>query len=574
MDDRSIAYFSMEIALDEKIPTYSGGLGILAGDMIRAAAEKKLPLLAVTLIHRMGYFHQELNLYGKQIEKPEPWVVEAYLKEEEPVISVFIEGRQVNLKAWKYEAVGAEGFRVPVYLLDADLPGNSEWDRKLTHFLYGEDPHYRLCQEVILGIGGVKILRALGYNNLQRFHMNEGHSSFLTLELLKEEIVKSGRETASEKEIESVRKKCVFTTHTPVLAGFDRFPLNLVEQVIGSDHIFFNLTNLLSLQGTLDVAHLAFTMSRYVNGVSKRNREVVSKMFGRYTIDSITNGVHAPTWTAEPFQILYDKYIPGWREDNTSLRSALSIPKEELYRAHQTAKKKLLNQVNRLTKEILPQDSFTIGMARRATRYKRIDLVFQDLEVLKRIAKKYPIQFILAGKAHPQDEDGKKIIQHLFELKKSLKDVMEIIYLENYDFSLARIIIPGVDLWLNTPQPPLEASGTSGMKAALNGVPSLSTQDGWWIEGCIEGVTGWGIGESGWDYVTHDDIAQDAFSLYEKLEKKILPLFYENPQSYIDVMRHAIALNGSFFNAQRMLQQYILNAYAFQMVTLQNCREE
>ncbi|MGQ9638739.1 MAG: alpha-glucan family phosphorylase [Thermodesulfobacteriota bacterium] len=561
-DQRTIAYFSMEIAIDPMIPTYSGGLGVLAGDTIRAAADLKVPMVAVTLLHRKGYFHQKLSSDGDQLEEPVEWVIEDFLKEMLPKISVMIEGRTVHVRSWMYEVKGIKGFKVPVYFLDADFPENSEWDRTLTHYLYGGDQYYRLCQEVILGIGGVRMLRALGYNQIGRFHMNEGHSSLLTLELLNEMARSLGRTRIEPLDVEKVREKCVFTTHTPVPAGHDKFPLDLVNRVLEYREQFFEMKDIFCCDGLLNMTYLALNLSRYVNGVAKKHGEVSRLMFAGYAIDAITNGVHAATWISNSFQKLYDHYIPEWRQDNFSLRYALSIQKEEIWRAHQEAKGRLVKLVNREGENLMDANIFTIGFARRATTYKRGDLLFTDIDRLKHISSKVGrFQIVYAGKAHPQDQGGKEIIRQIFQARRALKDEIHIAYLEDYDMELGKIITSGVDLWLNTPEPPMEASGTSGMKAALNGVPSLSVLDGWWIEGCIEGVTGWAIGDWEEKQEKEKDRLKDAFSLYEKLEEKILPLFYIDQDSYIDVMRNSIAINGSFFNTHRMIQEYVLKAY-------------
>lgn len=557
-EERTVAYFSMEIALEGGMPTYAGGLGVLAGDTIRAAADLKVPMVAVTLIHRKGYFYQKLDPSGWQIEEPAAWDAGDYLLEMPERTSVTIEGRTVRLRSWKYEVKGEGGYQIPVYFLDADLPENSPWDRRLTDFLYGGDDHYRLCQEVILGVGGVRMLRALGYRSIERFHMNEGHASLLTLELLDEEAKRAGRQSITHEDIEAVRSRCVFTTHTPVPAGHDQFPLDLVTRVLGRREVY-EMPEVFCCEGVLNMTFLGFNLSHYINGVAKKHGEVSRLMFARYNIDAITNGVHAATWTAEPFQELYDRYIPGWRQDNFSLRYALSIPKPEIWGAHQRAKKKLVQYVNRQTNLGMDVDVFTLGFARRAAAYKRGDLLFADTQRLKSIhSKAGPFQVVYAGKAHPQDTGGKELIRRIFQAKHALQREIKIAYLQNYDLELARMMTSGVDLWLNTPQPPLEASGTSGMKAALNGVPSLSVLDGWWIEGCIEGKTGWSIGDGRGEV---GDRTKDAASLYDKLEKVIIPMFYQDRDRYLDVMLHAIALNGSFFNTHRMIHQYVLKAY-------------
>jgi starch phosphorylase len=473
-EQRTIAYFSMEIGLDPAMPTYSGGLGVLAGDTIRSAADLKVPIVAVTLLHRKGYFHQRLDASGWQIEAPAEWVVEKLLEEMPPRTSVIIEGRTVQLRSWKYEVKGIGGFKVPVYFLDADLPENSEWDRTLTHFLYGGDSHYRLCQEVILGIGGVRLLRALGYDRIERFHMNEGHASLLTLELLDEEARKAGRRRIGHEDVEKVREKCVFTTHTPVPAGHDQFPLDLVKRVLEHSGIIFEMKDFFCCEGLLNMTYLALNLSRYINGVAKKHGEVSRLMFASYVIDSITNGVHAATWVSGPFEKLYDRYIPGWRHDNFSFRYALGIPKDEIWSTHQEVKRRLIHQVNREIGGEMDVDVLTIGFARRATTYKRGDLLFMDIESLKGISSRAgSFQFIYAGKAHPQDQGGKELIKRIFQAKEQLKPDVKIAYIENYDMEIGKMITAGVDLWLNTPQPPMEASGTSGMKSALNGVPYL-----------------------------------------------------------------------------------------------------
>jgi len=392
--------------------------------------------------------------------------------------------------------------------------------------------------------------------------MNEGHSSLLTVELLDEEAKKASREAISHEDIERVREKCVFTTHTPVPAGHDQFPLDLVNRVLENSQIIFEMKDVFCCEGLLNMTYLALNLSRYINGVAKKHGEVSRLMFAGYSIDAITNGVHAATWVSGPFEKLYDRYIPEWRQDNFSFRYALSIPKEEIWRAHQEVKKRLINLVNRETGDEMDVGVLTIGFARRATTYKRGDLLFTEIDRLKSISSKAgSFQIVYAGKAHPKDQGGKELIKRIFQAKAQLNPGVKIAYLENYDMELGKMITSGVDLWLNTPQPPMEASGTSGMKATLNGVPSLSVLDGWWIEGHIEGITGWAIGEHRRDTEESSNWSKDAQSLYNKLEHIILPLFYRDRDRFIDVMRNSIAINGSFFNTHRMMQEYVLKAY-------------
>jgi starch phosphorylase len=556
---RVIAYFTMEIGLDAGMPTYSGGLGVLAGDTIRSAADLHVPLVAVTLLHRKGYFYQRLDTRGWQHEEPAAWVVEDFLSELPQRVTVTVDGRAVSVRCWQYEVTGEGGFKVPVYFLDTDLPENSPWDRTLTHVLYGGDQYYRLCQEMILGIGGLRMLRALGHDRLTRFHMNEGHASLLTVELLDEEVQKAGRHTVTHDDIDTVREQCIFTTHTPVATGHDQFPLDLVARVLNRKDIVTELQEVFCCGGVLNMTYLALNLSHYVNGVTKKHGEVSRHLFAGYVIDSITNGVHAATWTCDPFRRLYDRYIPGWRQDNLNLRYALSIPTEEIWQAHAQAKRQLIQLVNRETNTGMDVDVLTIGFARRATTYKRADLLLTDLDRLRAIAANAgAIQVLYAGKAHPQDQGGKELIARIFQAREKLHPDIRLAYVQNYDLELAKLLTAGVDVWLNTPHPPMEASGTSGMKAALNGVPSFSVLDGWWIEGCIEGVTGWAIGKDGRE---GGDGSRVADSLYSTLEQVVIPLFYHDRQRFLQIMTHAIALNGSFFNTHRMLQQYVLKAY-------------
>ena len=555
----SVAYFSMDVAVDSKIPTYSGGLGVLAGDMLRSAADLEIPMIAVSLIHRKGYFEQRLDSRGNQMESPADWTPETHLERLSPTVSVMIEGRAVRVGAWKYVFTGLTGHSVPLIFLDTDLEENSPADRGLTDFLYGGDQRYRLCQEAILGLGGVAMLRALDHADIRVFHMNEGHSALVTLALLEELAGKRSEKRISETEVEAVRQRCAFTTHTPVPAGHDRFQTDLVYQVLG-DRRADALAQLQLLNGSLNMTELALRLSGFVNAVSMRHAEVSRSMFPDYDIAAITNGVHATTWTAAPLAALYDRYLGDWRSDNNYFRYAMGIPRAEIRHAHEQAKLELLRQVRWLTGSQLDEKVFTIGFARRATGYKRGDLLFSNLERLKQIARQAgPIQLIYAGKAHPRDEGGKEIIRRIFEAAALLAKDVRVVYSGKLRYGFGKVALLRGRYWLNTPLRPQEASGTSGMKAALNGVPSLSVLDGWWIEGHVEGVTGWSIGDA---EETENDSTAEAASLYEKLERVILPLYYKEADQFAQVMRSAIALNGSFFNTERMVSQYVRHAYA------------
>ncbi|RLG14611.1 MAG: alpha-glucan family phosphorylase [Candidatus Nanohalarchaeota archaeon] len=554
-DKRNIAYFSMEIGLDSKIPTYSGGLGILAGDTIRSCADLHIPVVATTLLYRKGYFTQKLDSHGNQTESDVKWKPELFLKKTDKKVIVEIEDRKVAVTAWQYNVTGVAGYKIPVIFLDTNLKENNPYDRNITNWLYGGDWKYRLCQEIILGIGGVRILEALGYNKIKKYHMNEGHSSLLIFELLRRQ--KGRKKKLTRKDYDAVRSKCLFTTHTPVPSGHDHFPLDVVKNslknIISPEEI-----DAMSYQGNLDLTHLAMDNSQYINGVAKKHGEISRKMFPGHLIDSITNGIHSVVWTSKYFREIYDKYIPGWQKDSFSLRYALGIPDYEIWNAHKKAKKDLIDYVNKEHPSAdLKSHIFTIGFARRSATYKRGTLLFSDINRLLEIAqKKGEIQIIYAGKAHPNDSQGKEIIKFIFSKMKELKGKISVVYLENYGIEIAKKIVSGVDLWLNTPQKPLEASGTSGMKACHNGIPNLSILDGWWIEGHIENKTGWSIGTK-----AENSNEEDARDLYYKLDEKIVPKYYNNREQWINIMKHSIAYNASFFNTHRMMHQYVLNAY-------------
>lgn len=562
-DDISIAYFSMEIGLDSAIPTYSGGLGVLAGDTLRAAADAGIAMAGITLLSRKGYFRQRLNEEGWQSEESVNWPVDDYLLPMDVRITVELEDRRVTVRTWRYDISGSSGKIVPVYLLDTDVEGNTDYDRTLTDQLYGGDAYYRLCQEAILGIGGVRILRSLGYTEIERYHMNEGHSSLLVFELMAELTQQQGDDKATAAHIDKVRRQCVFTTHTPVAAGHDRFPMSLALRVLKQCDPFNDCAEEICCDNELNLTHLALEASYYINGVAKKHREISRKLFEGYRIDSITNGVHAGTWASDPMRRLFDKKIPDWHNDNLSLRYAITISNQDIWNAHQLAKRQLMEYVNKASNVGMDQSVMTLGFARRATEYKRATLIFNDIDHLRTIASHSgPLQIVFAGKAHPKDIAGKEIIREIFRLKKLLASDIRIAYLPDYDMEIGRLMTAGVDLWLNTPIPPMEASGTSGMKAAINGVPSLSVLDGWWIEGCIEGVTGWAVSNADPKPQAEAETGlHEAEILYSKLENIICPMYYQNRDAYIEIMRNAIAINGSFFNTERMISQYVTKAY-------------
>ncbi len=566
----------MEIALTDEVPVFAGGLGVLAGDYLRSAADLRHPIVGVSLLYRHGYFRQQVDPLQNQIELPVDWDPRAYMQPTDARIVVRIEERPVTVAAWRYEIEGATGGRVPVFFLDTDLPENHPHDRQLIDRLYGGGDDQRLRQEAILGLGGPPMLRRLGYE-VTTYHMNEGHSSLLTLKLL-EEAAGDRLPEITEADIAAARSRCVFTTHTPVPAGHDRFSAALTEQVLGSERAQL-LADVGCLDGELNMSQLGLRLSRYANGVSLRHAEVARAMFPGERIGSITNGVHAATWTAPPMQEVFDRHLPGWRADNTLLRYASAIPLDEIDDAHRAAKASLVAEVASRAGVQFSPEALTIGLARRVTLYKRTMLLFRDLARLAALAKTGSgLQIVVSGKSHPRDERGKAVIGEVLRAAEQLAGAVPVAFVEDYDMTLAGLICAGSDVWLNTPLRPNEASGTSGMKAAMNGVPSLSILDGWWIEGWIEGVTGWAIGGDwsgnpslGEGGLTAEEQAEaerhaaeeDAADLYGKLERVVMPLFYDDPAAYGAVRRAAISLNGSFFNTDRMVREYAATAYTY-----------
>jgi starch phosphorylase len=551
--DRKIAYFSMEIALSKALPTYSGGLGVLAGDTLRSAADTGASMVAVSLVHRRGYFQQHLDAVGQQTESDVVWHPET-LPPAGRIIQLQLQGREITLRAWRFDVVGVTGHVIPVFLLDSDVDGNDPWDRRLTDHLYGGDTYYRLCQEAILGLGGIHLLHALGCQP-EVCHMNEGHASLLAVGLLEARLTPAPLSEATEEDADAIAQQCVFTTHTPVPAGHDQFGLDQMQQVLGHERAsvierFGALHNNL-----LNMTYLALRFSRYVNGVAMQHGKVSQAMFPQVHVHAITNGVHAATWLSPHFQQLFDKEIPDWRHDNNYLRSVYGIAPATIEATHRLGQQRLFATVKQRTGIELDPDVLTLGFARRVATYKRATLLFHSPERLVEIAERIGgLQILYAGKSHPADNAGKALIREVFaDAEKLNSSSLKIIYLENYDWDLGEQLTGGVDVWLNTPLRPYEASGTSGMKAAMNGVPSLSVLDGWWIEGCAENITGWAIPDA-------DDEASEADSLYRKLEHSIAPCFADKA-CWAELRRHCIAINGSFFNTHRMLGQYVANAY-------------
>lgn len=546
----------MEIALESAIPTYSGGLGVLAGDTMRSAADLELPLVGVTLASRAGYFHQEIDSSGRQLEHEARWNPAEKASVLPAKIAVNIEQRDVWVACWLYVIkAGDVDDSVPVLLLDTDLPENAEEDRHITDKLYGGGREYRLKQEIVLGVGGVRMLRALGFH-VQRYHLNEGHAALLGLALLRRTRTAERPGLQSRLplyNVDEVRSLCAFTTHTPVEAGHDKFDYALVTRVLDPSA---DLSLLKELAGdtNLNMTQLALNLSGYVNGVARSHAEQSRRMFPGYQVHAISNGAHPLTWVCPSFRTLYNLHFPGWCHEPEVLARIGLVSDEELWQAHAEARRALFDFVQRSSGTRLSEEAFTLCFARRMTGYKRPDLLFSDLERLRRVSRTYPLQIVIAGKAHPDDLEGKRLIEVLHRHLDVLRPDISSAYLADYSMDIARLMVSGADAWLNTPLPPLEASGTSGMKAAFNGVPSLSVLDGWWIEGCIEGVTGWGIGSL--NEATHSHPAM----LYEKLENDVLPLFYRDRAGWLKVMKGAIGHNA-YFNTHRMMRRYATEAY-------------
>jgi starch phosphorylase len=600
-----IAYFSTEFGLNETLPIYAGGLGILSGDHLKGASDLGLPLIAVGFLYTHGYFSQHITEDGWQeahyirLNFSDLPILPILSAEGEPLtISVNLPGREVKARLWVIH-VG----RVPLYLLDSDVEGNSVSDRELTARLYTSDLDSRISQEIILGIGGVRALRMLGYNP-SVWHLNEGHSAFLVLERARE-MIASGH--SFEEAQEQICSSSVFTTHTPVPAGNDEFPEWLIEKYFSNriPELGLDREQFLSLGrnpnpwgNTFSMPVLAIRMAKYINGVSELHGMVAREMWHHLwpdlhvddvPITHITNGVHSGTWLARRLRNLYDKYLgDNWMEslDEHKVWEIIeSIPDNELWAVRRHLKRKLVHYMREQARDqwlnsgihpvqvvasgvLLDPYTLTIGFARRFATYKRANLILRDLARLLDIINRpnMPVQIVFAGKAHPADEPGKMLIQEVYRTVKNAENGGRLVFLEDYDMNLARYLVQGVDVWLNTPRRPHEASGTSGMKAAMNGVLNLSVLDGWWREG-YNGKNGWAIGlDMDYDNPNEQD-EDDALSLYEILENQIIPLYYKKrssdglPGDWIGMMKESIRTLSPQFSMRRMVKEYVEQLY-------------
>ncbi len=547
-----IAYFVMELGLEESMPIYSGGLGTLAGDTLFSYADMDIPAVCVTLLYKRGYNLQKITPHGMQLDFDALWDYKRYLRKLDLEVEIYFGDKKQKVACWEYWVRSRSDVRV--LFLDADIEGNDPEIRKLNSKLYFDDGLYRLRQEILLGIGGYRVLKALGYA-IHIYHMNESHSAFLVVELL--------RELGS---LEEVKKRCVFTTHTPVPAGHDRFPVEMVkEELKAYDHIDWNKEE---EEGYINLSLLASKYSGKVNAVSHRHKFVTAGIFPELgeDIEYVTNGVYHKRWVHGEIQELFNEYIPGWDENPILLQRAHEIPSELLLKKHNKIKSDLINLVNKQTDASFSDDVLTIGVARRATPYKRNDLILRDVDRLVHIAESFgEIQIVFAGKAHPRDGLGKEMIKNIFEKMRLIKErtkAVKVAFLENYGIDMAKLLIAGCDVWLNNPRRPYEACGTSGMKAGMNGVLNFSTWDGWWLEGGIEGVNGWGIGpKPSWQDMTESKDEEDLEDLYGKLAYIIIPTYYKHRDEWVRLMKNSIATIGPYFNTHRMVSEYISKVY-------------
>jgi len=558
-----VAYFSMEMMLESDVPTYAGGLGVLAGDLLRSCADLEVPAVGMTLVYSGDTFGQVINLDGSQSFYRTDWQKLDQLNKLPTRIELEIAGTKVLVGCWRYDMVGFTGHIVPIYLLDTNFLENPPWVRDFTINLYNSNWDIRICQEIILGIGGVKMLRALGYTDVGTYHLNEGHAAFTPLELLAETGYKD----------EEVRRKCVFTTHTPVPEGHDHFDYPQSWHFAGK-YLPWHIKKLAG-ENDLSMSRLAISLSRKSFAVSRKHKSVSDHLFPGVNFDYVTNGVYHHIWTAPTMQNLYDKYLPGWFADPSQLLKAPElIPDADLWAHHQDAKAKLVRFVNAhltaissdaekenpLKYELFDTETLTISLARRPVGYKRPLLLYHDLERFVRIGSGR-LQIIQCGKSHPDDDHSQGIVKEIVNYSKRFKDVIRIAYLENYSPKLARVLVSGSDVWLNTPRRPLEASGTSGMKAALNGVINFSTLDGWWIEAFkSNSQSGFAIGPDTDNLTPVDTDTEDAESLYDQLEHQIIPMYYDRRSEWLSRMKQAITL-GAYFNTHRAVSEYLSKAW-------------
>ena len=538
-----IGYMTAEIGLWSELHTYSGGLGVLAGDHVKSAADAKLPLTCVTLLYHEGYSRQHIDENGIQTESYRNLDPSNHLIDTKIELALPLDNSTLYSRVWRVDVKGGSGHIVPVYFLDTNHPSNIDSHKKLCNRLYGGDENVRIRQEFLLGVGGVRLLKSL-HGEIGGLHLNEGHCTFALLELLNQGWSR-----------EKLSNKTLFTTHTPVPAGHDRFEWSLMEEVLG-DLLPKDAKELVITAGDSEngkrcsLSHLAVALSGSVNAVSSLNADVAKTMFKDKQIVSITNGVHHLTWTSPLRASLFDKYIPNWRNNPNELKNSKNIPDAELLKNREMDRELFHELVKHNTGIKLYKNRLTIGFARRFATYKRANLVFKDLDKLLSFGSG-KIQFVFSGKAHPKDYGGKKLIQQIYQSAAKIKDEIPVAFLEDYDMATGLAITSGVDIWLNNPIRPLEASGTSGMKAAMNGVPNCSILDGWWPEACQHGTNGWAIGKG----EENRDDERDANNVYNVLENDVLPAWEKGGTKWAKLMKSSIAISAKFTGA-RMIEDY------------------
>ena len=535
-----VAYFSMEIAFDDRFQNYAGGLGVLAADTLYSFADLGTAAAGITL-----WYHQN-------DEKTKALDPSQFMTRREETVEIQIEDRKVKIVIWQMDVTGKNGHVVPVFFLSSYTPENTKWDRDLTKWLYASDRYTRLGQEAILGIGGYRALKKLGYSNIEFYHMNEGHTALIGLERL--------RANGSNEDV--VRAKSTFTTHTPVAAGHDYFDYSLAEETLGN--ILPNNIKDLATHDKLGMTQLAMNLSVKTNSVAKRHREVTQEMFPGYEIENVTNGIYHPRWVGNPMKNVLDTHIPGWEENPSLLENAPNLPSDALLSARKAQKKEMVDWINSDPKcfdiqdmhdeDYFDEHTLTIGFARRFVPYKRPGLIFKDLERLRKIGYK-KLQLVFAGKCHPDDMFCNKLRETISRYGSELRGQIQVAVVPDYDLDIAKRLVTGCDVWLNNPIPPREASGTSGMKAALNGSLNLSVLDGWWIEGFERAPqSGWGFGGSTHENDFNDRDDHDANELLNHLEDTIA-CYYDRKEEWTERMKQAISLVG-FFNTHRMVNEY------------------
>ena len=540
------AYFSMEIALRPDMKTYSGGLGILSGDTLKSCADLGLNMAGVTLLYKNGYFKQSIDPdSGKQVESNDEWDYKNKLVDTNKTFHITIENRDILVKLWKYDIVSKS--TVPVYFLDTNLPENDYEDQAICFNLYSKYDNTRLKQEIMIGVGSVMALQTLGYDIADKYHLNESHATFAIPYLEK---VLGNHEKAAQ--------KIVFTTHTPLEHGHKKYAFDTLRPQLGDE-----LTNIMQTnnedKSIVNLTKYCLDNCIYSNAVARKHSEVMHKMFPTKHIDYITNGVHTYTWVAPATAEVFDKYCPDWRLDPSDLRNAMNIPEYEMRTLHTTNKKRLFEMVEQRLGKKFSTDKFTIGFARRVDGYKRQNFIFKDLDRLCRIAQKFGgLQFVFAGKAYPDTAGPDSTLAEVYRLSQRTDLPIDIVYIPDYDMTTSEYMVAGVDIWLNNPLRPLEASGTSGMKATLNGVPNFSVVDGWWVEGIQENETGWAIGDENSHMGNEEYELND---LYGKLEHIILPTYHYDTKKWLEIQKQAIAINASYFNTQRMVTEYLTKGY-------------